>query len=51
MCKKSFVAMKRNQQIYKVYLSDVLRVHSVIIRKLPSTPAYSEMESEKNFDK
>lgn len=40
MCKKSFVVMKCHGHSYKVYLSEVLRVHTVIKRELPPRPAY-----------
>lgn len=51
MCKKPFVSIIHKRKTYKVYIADVLRAHSVTIKKLPSLPAYMEMECEKNSDK
>ena len=47
MCKKSFITMKSGKKTHKVYLSDVLSVHSVVKRQLPPIPTYSEVLSPK----
>jgi hypothetical protein len=51
MCKKSFVTMKCNRKNYRIYLPDILRVHTIIKKIIPPPPLYIEHLSPKSFEK
>lgn len=40
MGKKSYVTLQRNKKLYKVYLSDVLRVSSLTKKVIPPVPSF-----------
>jgi len=41
MGKKSYVTLQRSKKLYKIYLSDVLRVHSIVKRSPPPVPYFT----------
>lgn len=41
MSKKSYITMKSNKKSYKIYLTDIKRVHTAIKRPIPKAPAYN----------
>lgn len=45
MTKQSFVTMKRANKIYKVYVSEILRVHSLTRKNKVPVPRYFEPSS------
>lgn len=51
MSKKSYVTMQRNKKFYKVYLADVIRVHSILKKSVPLVPVFEEMMSPKLMEK
>jgi hypothetical protein len=51
MCKKSYVTMECHRKNYKIYISDILRVHSLLKKPRPGPPPYIEAFSPKEIDK
>lgn len=51
MSKKSFVTLRCNSRSYRIYLSDVLRVHTIIKKEVPPIPVYIEYFSPKSIEK
>lgn len=43
--------MQRNKKFYKVYLADVIRVHSILKKSVPLVPVFEEMMSPKLMEK
>lgn len=51
MTKQSFVTMKRANKIYKVYVSEILRVHSLTRKNKVPVPRYFEPSSPISSEK
>jgi hypothetical protein len=51
MYKGSFVTMECHGQNYRIYISDILRVHSITKRPHPYPPPYISSFSGKSLEK